>query len=234
MATLNAAEPHAQCDIIEAIRQDLQVATWRKAAAHFLGAGLEQGQPSFEPSDIVRSKLARLEAQEKLEAGTAKKNGVAPPLPLLPAGMRYAALEAVNSGGGSVGTRYNPCRACLRCGHPHEDARHRYYECPDNDCEEMVNSEKALTTTRWIGQQWSRPAGQTIEECLWGRGVLPAGRTSLFAISRGSDATIFGGCAEAARSSGVVYTDGSGGPSHLRGSQEGWGRGRQFRRGGQR
>ena len=69
--TLNASEPHADLDIVEAIGQDLELNLWKRAASHFLGQGLEQGPPNFDPAKLVRRNLGRAAAQEKVEEALA-------------------------------------------------------------------------------------------------------------------------------------------------------------------
>ena len=53
-------------EIMDAIRQDLLDQHWVKASKHYLGGGLEKGQPSFQPAKDVHRKL--LKKGEHLQA----------------------------------------------------------------------------------------------------------------------------------------------------------------------
>ena len=214
LATLQAEEPHGHRDIVQAVGDDLELNLWKRAAKHFLGDGLQQGRPNFEPARLVRRKLLRAAQKEKADAAVDAKQGRCTAEPLIPAALRAAALQAANAGGATVGARYVPPRPCPRCGAPAETARHRYFECADNDSPEILAFEPALQKTAWVGQLWSKPSGQTIEQCLWGRGILPADHSQNLATETGSRAVVCGNFARAASAAGTLYADGSGGPKH--------------------
>ena len=68
-------------EILNAIRKDLIDQHWVKASKHYLGGGLEKGQPSFIPAKDVHAKLLKkgeyLQASmlEKVVAGTTTHDG---------------------------------------------------------------------------------------------------------------------------------------------------------------
>ena len=145
IATLSAQEPHAHHDIVDAFKTDLVLKSWTSASLHYLGNGLQTGEPSFRPASIVKKAIGKQVAQEKLEARARSDSGLNPDPPPLPASLRLSALEAVNCGAGTTGERYRPPRICHRCDWGViETARHRYYDCPDNTSAEMVSLEPAL------------------------------------------------------------------------------------------
>ena len=212
LATLQAVEPHAHGDILQAVADDLELKVWEQASRHFLGEGLQQGKPNFEPAIIVRRKLLKAARDEKLAAATAV-NGIEQNVTvLIPSALRAAALQTANAGGSTVGSRYNPPRPCPRCGACNETARHRYFDCTDNTSAELLSFEPSLTKTQWIGELWGKPTGQSLEPCLWGRGILPADHSHNLATAAESKFVIAGDFVAAAHASGTIYTDGSGGP----------------------
>ena len=225
LATLHAEEPHAASDIVDALAKDLTKLTWVRASKHFLGGGLEQGLPSFEPALKVKRGLLRRAAEEKATATQDAAAGRARTGPMVSAAFRIAALEACNAGGNTVGCRFLPARPCPRCGAAAETARHRYFECPENSASELLEFEPAVGKTQWMGKHLGNAAGvagadglpadgiRAFEECLWGRGILPANRLENLRSDTEAASVELGSFCGAAHASATVYTDGSGGPN---------------------
>ena len=102
-ATLEAQEPHAMHDILQAFELSITKRAWRRAAAHYKSAGLERGVPSFEPAVQARKVLSKMAAQHATLPTDTER-------PFLPASERMAALNAVNSGGSNA--RFRPPKPC--------------------------------------------------------------------------------------------------------------------------
>ena len=215
LATLHAKEPHAHGDILNAVSVDLEKEMWKAASKHFMGGGFEQGIPNFEPCKIAKRKLAKLANKVKASAAVAAAAGLAAPVSnTLTPSIRIAALDAVNAGGATIGSRYDPPRSCPRCGAVGETARHRYYECPANAAPELREAEDAIGRTDWVALQFARHTrpGRPLEPCFWARGILPADRCTNLPCERGDKKVMFGHFSRAAHVSRTIYTDGSGGP----------------------
>ena len=106
-AILNAKEPHADGDILEAVSLDLEKQMWKEASKHFMGSGLEQGIPCFEPAKIARRKLVYLSNKQKADGASASSAGAPAAEPdELAIFLRIAALDADNAGGATGGRRY--------------------------------------------------------------------------------------------------------------------------------
>ena len=207
-AFLNAPEPHADTDIVAAITADLNQLQWKEAAEHFMGRGLEQGPPTFEAHAAAKRILSKLADAEKDVEATPVADA-----PLLPSTVaRLAALDAVEAGGATVGERYSTPQPCWRCGALHEDAFHRYFNCPANQCEHLRSMEPAIARTDFIGVSVAAEKGE-FELSLWARGIIPASKSSLLGSETlptpPREAGDFDGAIAA---SGRLYTDGSGGP----------------------
>ena len=174
IAALAAEEPHAVTDILEEFSKDAHKLSWRKAAAHFWGQGLEQGIPCLEESKLAKRRLQKAATTEKAERGTSALRGARTDQAFLPYGLRLTALRAVNTGGATVGSRYSPPRPCARCSAPIETPEHRYFLCPDNSSREMRDAEPAIARTSWIASQLTGSTARPLKQCMWGRGIVPA------------------------------------------------------------
>ena len=212
VASLAAEEPHAVTDILDEFSKDAHKHCWRKAAAHFLGQGLEQGIPSFDEAKAATRRLQKAATKERAERGTSALRGARSEQAFLPYGLRLTALRAVNTGGATVGSRYSPPRPCSRCSAPLETPEHRYFLCPDNSSTEMRDAEPAIARTNWIASQFSGSTARPLEQCLWGRGIVPADKCTNLRTEALDTQLQFGKFVEAATTSRTIYTDGSGGP----------------------
>ena len=214
-ATLSAPEPHAEHDVMAAVEQDLSVIYWKQAAGHFMGSGLEQGMPCFEPFQAARKHLLKLIKVQGSPAAGPDTELQPRPAPSGPesAAFRAAALDAVVAGGATVGCRFNPPRPCPRCGALAETPLHRYFECEGNKDAALLDIEPAIGKTQWMAEKVMNPLGQRpFEPCFWARGILPAGRMQLLATAPQDRCLELGSIKQAARVSDEIYTDGSGGP----------------------
>ena len=209
-ATLEAQEPHALHDMLQAFELSITKRAWRKAAAHYKSEGLERKIPSFEPAVQARKVLSKMAARQATQPTDTER-------PFLPASARMAALNAVNSGGSTIGARFRPPRPCPRCNCALETAEHRYFTCPANTCPELLEVAPAILKTNFIARQFQHqvPPAQYVEECMWARGLLPANRCTDLQREPEPATIEAGDFRGAATSSGVVYTDGSGGPGHV-------------------
>ena len=101
-----------------AVEKDLSGIYWKQAAGHFMGSGLEQGMPCFEPFQAARKylfKLIKVQGTSAAGQGTEFQPGPAPSGPVS-AAFRTAALDAVVAGGATVECRFNQPQPCPRCG----------------------------------------------------------------------------------------------------------------------
>lgn len=216
IATLSASEPHAVQDIVSTFSHDAHARVWQDASAHFLGSGLEQGVPSFDLAKAARSKLQRAADKHKAARSVADRAGhPREQAEFLPYALRLRALAAINTGGATVGCRYTPPRPCMRCGVLNETPEHRYFLCADNHSQQMQESEEAIGKTNWISAQFMQQTARPLEPCLWGRGILPASKSSNLRSEMQERHIILGDLEGATSASGSLFTDGSGGPKWI-------------------
>jgi hypothetical protein len=197
--------PFARPHILQRIRETTLLRSWGAAATHHLGQGLEEGPPSLHVAlreaqaarrrgDFLRSRAIDLVAigatwtQERLIRGHSLPSLVRPP-PL--AGERGISP------------------LCPRCGERSETSFHRYWACPANALipDPAVSSSQHLSERAAV--EWDKHA------CLWGRGLLPFTRwhsPSPDPTEEQAQPVIGPGFADLACETGIVYTDGAGGP----------------------
>jgi len=156
---------------------------------HAGGIGLEQGPPSFGPFWRARRRLLKNVCRSQV-----------------------ATVDAVVCGGATLGSRFCPPRPCYRCGHPHEDAEHRYFACPANEEPELNRASPAIAKANWIKAKLSSWAQH---ECLWARGILPFDiGLGLARVKRDvHEQAQIGSLVESLGANGTLYTDGLGGPA---------------------
>ena len=75
----------------------------------------------------------------------------------------------------------------------------------------------AIAKTNHIAAQFSRQVQPHlhVEECMWSRGLLPAGKSTNLRDEPVPSTKVVGAFSDAAASSREIYTDGSGGPEHV-------------------
>ncbi len=146
MEDLDDAAPNAATQIADAVEESAAGAVWRAAASHYLGSGLEEGEPSLCPASDARRKLisSRKPAHAK-------------------------ALDAVVCGGLWHSGRSQMVRHC-RCGAVN-DAFHHDWGC---ELLERVGEEEGyevIAQTQWMASEWGGELRRY--ECLWGRAIVP-------------------------------------------------------------
>ncbi len=188
-ADADDGDPNAHAQILQAVRRSAQDAVWRRAAAHHLGRGLEEGLPQLEPARKARKWLTR--------------RGLA---------AEARALDTVLCGGAWHGGRANLRRRC-RCGEE-ETPFHRYWSCGKLSDVVDENGNRLVHSTQWLRKEFENTQLSKYE-CLWGRGILPR---SLIEPEPPPDPDevrprAAGNFENALKSADVADSDGSGGPA---------------------
>ncbi len=189
MADLDDAAPSADAQIAEAVEASAADAVWKASACHYLGTGLDEGEPSLRPAKDARKKLV---------------DGRKPAF--------VKALDAVVCGGFWHSGRDRLVKRC-RCG-SNDDAFHHDWGC--ELLESMAESDgyEIIGRTQWLAKEWVGEIRRY--DCLWGRAIVPKSLCDPGPLQTPSDvrrvqAPEFPVVAGASR---TIYTDGSGGPKH--------------------
>ncbi len=189
MADLDDASPSADAQIAEAIEASAADAVWKASASHYLGAGLDEGEPSLRPAKDARKKLV---------------DGRKPAF--------VKALDAVVCGGFWHSGRDRLAKQC-RCG-SNDDAFHHYWGCELLKGMAESDGYEIIGRTQWLAEEWVGEIRRY--ECLWGRAIVPKslcdpGPPLTLTNTRRVQAPEFPAVAGESR---TIYTDGSGGPNH--------------------
>ncbi len=128
-ADLEDDDPQAAWQIEQAVERSARRAVWKAAAAHHLGAGLEEGIPSFEPAKQARKWLTR-------RGRTAEAK----------------ALDVVVCGGSWHGGRAQLRRRC-KCGQI-ETPFHRYWTCPRLRGIAEEDGGDIIAATQWLAREF--------------------------------------------------------------------------------
>ena len=185
---------HKDQEIVRTFGKDVERQVWERAASHFLGKGLEKGEPDLEPARNARRKILKegewheAKALDKIICGACWYQ------------ERFQRNQQVQ-------------RKCHRCGQE-ETAWHALWSCPKLDHhqrEEVIN-------TQWMKTMIEKEGHKEKHECSWGRAILPnwlgkgTARTrfaeDIMMLETENYNQLNAECKESA-------SDGSGGPGHV-------------------
>ena len=189
---------HAQCEIVQAFKEDLLKSSWAKASHHLGGAGLETGEPSFTATRRARKWFI--------------KEGLA---------AEVSALDAAVCGGFAPKARWGKGdEALCKCG-MRDSLEHRYYSC--KILKEIPDDHNVLRSSHWLVKPVCTGEWQD-RQCMWARGILPC---KLWDFANSSvdfcPEIVLGKYAEATLDNGRCCSDGSGGERmHPKIHQEVW------------
>lgn len=97
--------PTSDASITRAYKRELYELTWCRAANHFAGEGLAEGEPSWHGTDSAMKFFDKM----------GRKN-------------LKSALRKIVAGGAAVGECFARNTGCNRCGCPVESTKHRWHE----------------------------------------------------------------------------------------------------------
>ena len=98
--------PSADAAISRAYKREPYAIKWRKAANHFTGDGLTEGEPSWHGTDSAMKCFDEMGRQDL-----------------------KSALRKIVAGGVAAGERLARNTGCNQCGCPVETPKHRWYIC---------------------------------------------------------------------------------------------------------
>ncbi len=188
-ADLSDEAPEAPNQILQAVEGAAAEEVWKGASQHWLGKGLEEGIPSLEPARAARKWLVRQHQATEVKA-----------------------LDTVLCGGAWCGGRSQLKRRC-RCG-AEENPWHRYWGCGllEEICDQ--GGRPVVKETQWLASVLGEHYAQY--ECLWGRAIVPHSLSypGPPLSTEQAEATTTPGFTAALNTTGIAYSDGSGGPKH--------------------
>ena len=76
----------------------------------------------------------------------------------------------------------------------------------------MCDAEPAIVRASWIASQFTGSTGRPLEQCMWGRGIVPADKCTNLRTEAFDTQLRVGKFVEASTTSRAIYADGLGGP----------------------